>query len=294
MLNLDNIAKKSGLRDESDVSWSDDHVPLHTRGVQVEWLNDFVWAVYREWHEVMERHESQRRASVYFDHVPEPSPLPFPVGQEMTSAFLVPNVIRPMTKLLAAPLFARVPDEYRGHPDLFVSHAWNNPLVGNAFAELEALVSPYAGRGTTKYAWLDVVCYNQHRVEAIAVDMKAIVASIGRVGIPMINSVPFSRLWCLWELLCAHVSQAQVVVYEANGSVYDLGYLARCFQEEFQSVERAATTLPSDREQILNAMVSTFGSLQKADEYVRQLVNGMLSKDSDKPWNRSATKTDDR
>jgi len=41
-------------------------------------------------------------------------------------------------------------------------------------------------------------------------------------------------------------------------------------------------------------MVSTFGSLQKADEYVRQLVNGMLSKDSDKPWNRSATKTDDR
>lgn len=294
MLNLDNIAKKSGLRDESDVSWSDDHVPLHQRGVQVKWLNDFVWEVYREWHEVMEQHESQRRASVWFDHVPEPDPLPFPVDQEMTSAFLVPNVIQPMTKLLAAPLFARVPDEYRGHPDIFVSHAWSNPLVGNAFAELEALVSPYAGRGTTTYAWLDVVCYNQHRVEAIAADMNAIVASIGRVGIPMINSVPFSRLWCLWELLCAHVSQAQIVVYEANGSVYDLGYLAGRFKEEFKSVERAVTTLPSDREQILNAMVSTFGSLQKADEYVRQLVNAMLSKDSDKPWNRSATRSDER
>jgi hypothetical protein len=286
-LNLDAIAKKSGLRDEGDVSWGEKDVPLHERGVHVKWLNDFVWVVYREWQELMEQHERQRKASVYFDYVPEPDPLPFPVSQEMTSAFLVTNVIRPITQGRAAPLFAWVPDEYRGRPDLFVSHAWSNPLVGNAFAELEALESPYVGRGTARYAWLDAVCYNQHRVEAIAGDMRAIVASIGRVGIPMINSVPFSRLWCLWELLCAHVSKAEVVVYEANGSVYDLGYLARCFQEEFRSVEQAATTLPSDREQILDAMISTFGSIQRADDYVRQLIDGMLSKDSDKPWNRS-------
>ena len=292
MLNLDTIAKKSGLHDESDVSWSDDDVPLHERGVQVEWLNDFIWAAKRELREIVEQHQRQQHASMYphYVEVPWPSPLPFPVDQEMTSAFIVPNVIRQMTKVLAAPLFARVPDEYRGRPDLFISHAWSNPLVGNAFAELEALVSPLAGRGTTKYAWLDIVCYNQHRVEAIAADMQAIVASIGRVGIPIINSVPFSRLWCLWELLCAHVSQAEIVVYEANGSVYDLGYLAECFQREFKSVERAVTALPSDRENILNAMISTFGSLQNADEHIRQLVIDRLSKDSDKPWKRSASK----
>ena len=260
----------------------------------MKWLNDFVWEVHREWREVLERHEQQRRANVWFDHVPSPSPLPFPADQEMTSEFLVPNVIRPMTKALAAPLFGLVPDEYRGRPDLFVSHAWSNPLVGNAFAELEALGAPYSGRGTANYVWLDVVCYNQHRVEAVAADMKAIVKSIGRVGIPMINSVPFSRLWCLWELLCAHVCQAPVVIYEANGSAYDLGYLARRFHEEFNSVEQAATAIPSDREQIINAMIATFGSLQTADDHIRQLVTGMLSKDSDKPWNRAASRTNDR
>jgi hypothetical protein len=122
-LNLDTIAKKSGLRDESDVSWRDGDVPLHERGVQLEWLNNFVWEVYRSWQNIIEQHESQRRASIYFDNVPCPSPLPFPADQEMTSTFLVPNVI---TKVLTAPLFARVPDEYRGCPDLFVSHAWGN------------------------------------------------------------------------------------------------------------------------------------------------------------------------
>jgi len=285
MLDLNAIAKESSLRDECDVSWNYDDVPLHQRGVQVKWLRDFAFAVHRDWHRVMELHESQRRASVSFDHVPDPGPLPFPADQDMTSAFLVHNVIQPMTKVATAPLFARVPDEYRGQPDLFVSHAWRNPLVGTAFAELEALITPLRSRGTTEHVWLDVVCYNQHRAEAIADDMKAIVSSIGRVGIPMINSVPFSRLWCLWELLCAHVSRAEIVVYEANGSAYDIGYLARRFQEDFNSVEQATTTLASDREQILNAMVSTFGSLQKSDEYVRRLVNDMLSNDSDKPWN---------
>lgn len=294
MFDLDAIAKKSGLLKESDVSWHDEDVPLQKRGVHVEWLNRFAWEVYRNLQEVIEHHEAQKQASIHLDNVPWPSPLPFPESQEITSAFLVPNVIQPMTKALAAPLFARVPEEYRGCPDLFVSHAWSNPLVRNAFAELEALTSPLQRRGATQYVWLDIVCYNQHCVEAVAEDMKAVVASIGRVGIPMINSVPFSRLWCLWELLCAHVAQVEVVVYEANGSAYDIGYLAKCFQEDFQSVEQASTTVPYDREQILNAMVSTFGSLHKTDEHIRQLVFSMLSKDSDKPWNRSTSKTDDR
>ncbi len=292
MLNLDTIAKKSGLREEGDISWRDGDVPLHERGVHLEWLNDFVWNVSRDWQDILEQHEYHRKANIYFDNVPEPSPLPFPAGQEMTSAFLVANVIQPMTEVFAGPLFARIPKEYIGRPDLFVSHAWSNPLVGNAFAELEALRRPYVKRGTTEYVWLDVVCYNQHRAESVAADMKAIVASIGRVGIPMVNSVPFSRLWCLWELLCAHVAEAEVHVYEATGSVYDLGYLARCFHDEFKSVERAATTLSSDRDQILSAMVSTFGSIQKTDDYVHLLVDGMLSKDSDKPWNRAASRTE--
>ena len=136
------------------------------------------------------------------------------------------------------------------------------------------------------FVWIDFACYNQYRVECVADDMRAVIGSIGRVGIPMINSVPFSRLWCLWEILCAHLADAKLEMYEANGSAYDMGFVADRFQEEFRSVERAATTLPQDRELILEAMISTFGSIAKADERLRQLVNSMLSKQSDKPWNK--------
>jgi hypothetical protein len=121
--------------------------------------------------------------------------------------------------------------------------------------------------------------------------MKAVVESIGRVGIAMINAVPFSRLRCLWENLCAHTAQAELVMFEANGSAYDIGYMAGVFAQEFQSVEHAMTTLPEDRKQILGAMVSTFGSIEAADHYLRGLVLGMLSQDSDKPWKRKKAPT---
>ena len=134
--------------------------------------------------------------------------------------------------------------------------------------------------------WIDVVSYNQHRVESIAADMKAVVASIGRLGIPIINSVPFYPSLVSVGVAVRSCGQAQVEVYEANGSAYDLGFLSRGFLEEFKSVERAATTLPEDREQILAAMTATFGSISATDEHIRGLISTMLSTDSDKPWNR--------
>src|SRR5262245_33928822 len=121
-LDLDNIAVSSGLRPES-VSWRDDDVPLHARGISIEWLGRFAEAVKSEWDGVKQRHEFQRRATVYSD-MPEPGPLPFPEDQEITSAFLVRNIIQPMTTSLAAPLYARVPDAFRGRPQMFISHAW--------------------------------------------------------------------------------------------------------------------------------------------------------------------------
>jgi hypothetical protein len=287
MLDLESIAQKTGLITEDKLSWSDDEIPLHKRGVSVSWLIDFVHEVDRAWQDVVKQHESDQLASIRYDG-PWPAPLPFSADLGMTAEFLVPNVIRPMTLARGAPLFALVPEQYRAEPDLFVSHAWNNPLARGAgpFCTLYSLHSPLSASGPREFVWIDFACYNQHRVECVADDMKAVISSIGRVGIPMINSVPFTRLWCLWEILCAHLGDAPLEFYEANGSAYDLGFLANRFREEFKSVECAATTLPEDREQILEAMISTFGSIARADEYVLQLVDTKLSKDSDKPWNR--------
>jgi hypothetical protein len=287
MLDLDSIAQKTGLIAEDKLSWNDNDIPLHKRGVSVSWLIDFVHEVDRAWQDVVKQHERDRKASLYFD-APWPDPLPFAPDLRMSAVFLVNYVIRPMTRVVGAPLYVRVPEQCRRKPDVFVSHAWSNPLAcWGAFSTLYTLDSPLRSWEPRKFVWIDLACYNQHRVECVAEDMRAVIASVGRVGIPMINSVPFSRLWCLWELLCAHLADAKLEMYEANGSAYDLGFLADRFQDEFRSVEHPATTLPEDRERILEAMISTFGSIAKADEHLRQLVNSMLSKQSDKPWNKT-------
>jgi hypothetical protein len=139
-------------------------------------LIKFVNSAASSWLDVVERHDSQARASTYSNTVPWPDPLPFPPDQRMSPAFLVPNVIRPLTATVQGSLFARVPVDHKGRPDLFVSHAWSSPLEGSVtLGTLQALDSPYKRHGPVKRVWLDVVSYNQHHVESIAADMQTVV-----------------------------------------------------------------------------------------------------------------------
>jgi hypothetical protein len=69
--------------------------------------------------------------------------------------------------------------------------------------------------------------------------------------------------------------------------VYDLGRVFRIFSEEFRSVADASTTKPKDRDDILNAMISTFGSLRQTDEYLLKLLKDGLSHEEDKPWTKT-------
>ena len=286
-LNLDLAAIAAATGMQPDVPERGGSPPLHERGVRLGWLIGFLKEVDAQRRLIVDRHESQRRASIHFDSVPWPEALPPEATGDLDGEIVAFDVVRPMTRCAQGPLYARVPEEHRGLPDLFVSHAWANPLIGgSAFTSLYALSGPYRSHGPATFVWLDLVCYNQHRPEAIADDMRTVIRHIGRVALPLINPVPFTRLWCLWELLCAFTTKAEIEVWEANGSVYDLGFLARTFEETFVSVTHARTRLAADRQQILDAMVEAFGSLEAADRYVRRLVLDQLSKDSDKPWNR--------
>jgi hypothetical protein len=285
-LDFDALAAATGLLPD-DAAWDDAAVPLHERGVRLDWTIDFLKEVERQRTAIVERHASQQRASQYIDAVPWPAPLPAAATGELTGELVVEHVVKPLTAGSRAPFFARVPAAHRSRPAAFVSHAWTNPLIGGtAFTTLYAMAHAYRSAGPAPFVWVDFACYNQHRVEAIADDMRAVIGAIGSVALPMINAVPFSRLWCLWELLCAHVTGAKVDLWEANGSAHDLGFLARTFEEAFVSVERAATRLDADRRRILDAMVDAFGSIGEADRHLKRLVLDQLSKEADKPWNR--------
>ncbi len=285
-LNLDTIRRESSLVTPDA---GRDLPALHERGVTLEWLTGFAKSAVGELSRLWQAHDYQERAALYFDHVPDPVLPPYPRGQDLTTHFLTGAVVRPITAEFAAPLYAMVPSGARGEPDMFLSHAWGNPLVGYASSELYALTDGMVkGGAKPTHVWCDVVSYNQHRPEAIAADMKEVIASIGRLGLPLFNTLPLTRLWCLWELLCAHAADAEIVVFEPNTSAHDLGLVANHFLRAFVSVDRAETTLPEDRDAILSAMVDTFGSITNTNTFIREVISTRLSSDADKPWNRAA------
>lgn len=93
-------------------------------------------------------------------------------------------------------------------------------------------------------------------------------------------------MWCLWEILCAHLTNSEVNICEPLQSASEMGFVYDIFTKKFGSVSDGETTVPKDKQDILNAMISTFGSIDQTDEYFRKIVERGLTKDSDKPWNK--------
>jgi len=133
------------------------------------------------------------------------------------------------------------------------------------------------------FIWIDIACYNQHLFESISEDMKYIISSIGFVGIPMLYSGAFSRLWCIWEFLCAYITKAEIQFLEVSSSASDYGRAYEYFKSTFRSIADASTTLEKDKVQILEAIVKTFGSVEAADKYFLELTDKGLTEDRWKP-----------
>jgi hypothetical protein len=187
----------------------------------------------------------------------------------MSPAYFVPLVIKPLTLELRAPLYARVPDEFRAPPGTFLSHSWRQPLVG-AYGTLEKI-----GGGV----WIDAICYNQHEAEGIAADMKAVIAETNGLLLPLGSTVePLMRSWCLWELACANMQDKSISVPEMLPSASDVGMNRILFDRYFTSIVDSQTTLPEDHEMIVETFVSTFGSIAASDRFVRETIQAAVRK----------------
>jgi len=76
----------------------------------------------------------------------------------MSTSWIVSEFIKPLTKDAQAPLYARVPQEYRGKPTVFVSHTWSSTYFAGAHGSLDIAYE----RHCDDFVWIDIGCYNQH------------------------------------------------------------------------------------------------------------------------------------
>ncbi|ORW60830.1 hypothetical protein AWC20_07795 [Mycobacterium parmense] len=270
--------------------WDEASVPLYERGVRLSWLIELVrsllWdanSAHREGIEYeRQRSEFQKRASFYDDEVPPWRPVPEEV--RFTTRDFMANWILHKTAPVRGPLYALVPDDARGLPGRFVSHSWSSYLYlegsgQEPFGMLNAIGSGVAGV-KEEFVWLDICCYNQHSDIQVAPDMYTVIESIGAIAFPVTTEPLFDRTWCLWELLCAAKTSADIQFCAAPGYRTDKRVIVNNFFDAFDSVRSASATKEEDRQAILGEVEKHFGSFDEADAYIEDVLNRGLGN----PW----------
>jgi hypothetical protein len=75
--------------------------------------------------------ESHNKAGLWGRHDQPDLPIPeIPPYYFLNTHGLVNRVIKPLTASIKAPLYAVVPEQFRGRPTTFVSHTWSSLLMG--------------------------------------------------------------------------------------------------------------------------------------------------------------------
>jgi len=269
--------------------WDDATVPLEARGVRQSWFKDLIRSI--TWHanaqrrealEMDQRAEYQRRASIHFDTVPWPEPVRVPDEIAYTTREFVAQYVCRKTAAIKGPLYALTPPDARGKPGAFISHAWDSHLYiqGHAFGILDAIDEGGFGGVKEEFIWIDIACYNQHSDLQVAPDMERVIGATQHVAFPITPVPLFDRIWCLWELLCAAKVGARLQFCAAPGFTTDKRIMVNDFVRAFTSVEDAKATVSGDREVILQQIAMHFGSFEKADSFIRDLLDRGLGD----PW----------
>lgn len=270
--------------------WSEGDVPLEKRGVSVDWLMTFIRGIQDESQipraralSEAERAYHHNRAADWGMHDQPYLPTPdIPEYSLMNVHCFVEHFVKPLTQEIKAPLYALIPDEYLGPPDIFISHTWNALLLGpenQPIGTMDALTKGFANPQTT-YAWIDFICYNQHRFESIALDMEQVIGAIRRIGFAATPVPLLNRSWCLWELLCSERTNASPEIFVKHGFRNDKILSVNAFFRSFVGVEHSRTSSPRDQADIFSGFLAQFGTFEAANEHIEALVREKLSN----PW----------
>ncbi len=275
---------------EAARGWSESDVPLQRRGVALDWLIAFINDLQSESQlsrisamEEAKRAESHNKAGLWGLHDQPDLPVPqIPRPSLMNIHCFVEQFVKPLTEEIRSPLYARIPDEYVGPPDIFISHAWNALLVGPEQQRIGMIDAFEKGafNPKAKYIWIDFICYNQHLFETIAPDMERVIGEIGKIGfvatpVPLLN-----RSWCLWELLCSERTGASTDVFVRSGYRNDKILSVNTFFRSFTGVQSSQSSSNRDQTAIFEGFLKQFGSFESADAQIEDILREKLSS----PW----------
>ncbi|EQC40860.1 hypothetical protein SDRG_01926 [Saprolegnia diclina VS20] len=209
------------------------------------------------------------------------------LSPSMTTSDVCESVVKPATlgrnlsfaETLAAPAVAPATH--------FVSHAWKY-----AFVDLVAAIEIFAltEGGEYPYFWLDLLVVDQHNAPSRphtwwSTTFVSAIRAIGKVVLvfsPLLDPIPLSRAWCLWELYASIQAEASVALAmpTEQWTLYRV-QLRENRHAVLQSVEhldarRAEAFNPDDKAAIFAAIEAMPLGFDGLNDRVRQLIAGIL------------------
>ena len=256
----------------SESLWSESEIAIENRGVDGEWLYDLVNETYSFRENAMKSYHSQEKASLYNNDIPWPK-YPDAMDAQLTAHNFVSAHVVPLTQQIHAPLYARTPKEKRGQPTSFLSYTWNSQFFAGGYG-IFYCIHELLKAGT--FFCIDIVCHNQHNVGSVAHQMEKVISGVERVILPMSNFSWYDRTWCIWELICAKRFNKEIKFIEYQRKERDYKHIRSSFLSGFSSILHSQTSVPEDKEQILEDAIKIFGSIKEADKFIVGLIKENL------------------
>ncbi|OQS00615.1 hypothetical protein ACHHYP_03243 [Achlya hypogyna] len=170
----------------------------------------------------------------------------------------------------------------------FVSHAWKYCFVDLVAAiEIYALSVPDA---KNLFFWVDLMVVDQHNAPSRphtwwSTTFVSAIRDMGKVVMvfsPLLDPVPLTRAWCLWEIFSAITAGAEITLAmpTEQWTLYRVN-----LREDYHGVldmlvtidgRRAEAFNPDDRAAIFSAVEATTGGFDALNGHVRKLIAGIL------------------
>mmetsp|Transcript_23615 Transcript_23615/g.35124 ORF Transcript_23615/g.35124 Transcript_23615/m.35124 type:complete len:292 (-) Transcript_23615:422-1297(-) len=215
---------------------------------------------------------------------------------------VVNDIVKPMTEDKQLEWVQTDLDCDVGVASHFASHAWGNPFV----CLVEALVSHQLGTtlanqarrtwsldkilhelenvGNKNYYWIDLFCKNQWLPAPAAEEFRRSIREPGKVVVclhPFPRALPFSRIWCIFELMTVISEDADLVCSLSHSMYREVGELMYESDKKRDSMDQKRDKILLDiRDKLIgsidvrNATASVESDIAMILDQVSQLSGG--------------------
>lgn len=183
--------------------------------------------------------------------------------KNMTTRDIVNKIIIPITFNNKKCFIDLIPEQYKGKPEFFVSHAWDDIFY---YGIDNLIIKPF-----NMFLWIDIFCINQHLND---IDIKNILTqvleNVNSLLIKGESNIIYERLWFLYEISQAKKCNIKIELLIEN---IEFKYRKNINEIIINKIENAKCTKKIDEHEIKKLIIEQFGNYKNFSTFLKDNIN---------------------